>query len=149
MVAGGADHGRLLAYHDMTAVAALPYLDLALGKDLGHLHVVQQRTVALLVVLLNGGHQTEAGSQLREALLLGGLGETVVHIRPLVVLALSGRQQVLRRVADALQLLEPQLGVFLLVFGGVQEQRGDLLVAGLLGDGGEDFSTATLRASGS
>ena len=40
MVAGRADLRRLLADHDMPAVAALPYLDLTLGKDLRHLHIV-------------------------------------------------------------------------------------------------------------
>ena len=40
MVAGRADLRRLLADHDMPAVAAFPHLDLALGKDLRHLHIV-------------------------------------------------------------------------------------------------------------
>ena len=65
MGAGGADVGGLGAYHDVAAVAAFPHLDLALGEDSGGLHVVQQGTVALLVVLLNGGDQTELGGQLR------------------------------------------------------------------------------------
>ena len=59
MVAGRADLRRLLTDHDMTAVAALPYLDLTLGKDLRHLNIVQQGTVALLMVLFNGGYQAE------------------------------------------------------------------------------------------
>ena len=59
MVAGGADLRGLLAHDDVTAVAALPYLDLTLGKDLRHLHIVQQGTVALLMVLFNGGDQAE------------------------------------------------------------------------------------------
>src|SRR5574344_2148310 len=90
MVAGRADLRRFLTDHNVTAVAALPYLDLTLGKDLRHLHIVQQGTVALLVVLFNGGNQTEALRQLMETLLIGGFGEAVVHIRPLVVLSLSG-----------------------------------------------------------
>ena len=40
-------------------------------------------------------------------------------------------------VADALQVLEPQLGVLLLVVGGLLEDSGDLLIALLLGDGCE------------
>ena len=55
MVAGGANLRGLLAHDDVTAVAALPHLDLALGEDLRHLHIVQQGTVALLVMLFNGG----------------------------------------------------------------------------------------------
>ena len=40
MIAGRADFRRFLADHNVTAVAALPYLDLTLGKDLRHLHIV-------------------------------------------------------------------------------------------------------------
>ena len=67
MVAGQTDLRRFLAHDDVTAVAALPHLDLALGEDLRHLHIVQQGTVALLVVLLDGSHQTEPLGQLMEA----------------------------------------------------------------------------------
>ena len=47
MVAGRADLRCLLTDYDMTAVAALPHLDLALGKDLRRLYVAQQGAVAL------------------------------------------------------------------------------------------------------
>ena len=97
------------------AVAAFPHLDLALREYLGHLHIVEQGAVALLVMLFNGGHKAELGGQLREALLVGGLREALVHIGPLVVFALGGVEQVLRRIADAVHLLEPHLGVLLLV----------------------------------
>jgi len=119
----------------MTAVAALPHLDLALGKDFRHFHIVQQSTVALLMMLFNGGYQAEALCQLVKALLIGGLGKAVVHIRPLVVLALSGGEKVFGGVTNAVQLFEPQLGVFLLIISGFKEQRRDLLVAFLLGLG--------------
>ena len=58
-----------------------------------------------------------------------------VHIRPLVVLALSGGEKIFGSVADAVQFFEPQLSVFLLVVGGFKEQRRDLLLAFLLGLG--------------
>ena len=109
MAAGGANLGCLLTHNDVTAVAALPHLDLALGKDLRHLHIVQQGTVALLTVLFNGSDQAEALGQLVEALLVGGFGEAVVHIRPLVVLTLCGREKIFGGVADAVQFFEPQL----------------------------------------
>ena len=48
MVAGRADLRRFLTDHNVTAVAALPYLDLTLGKDLRHLNIVQQGTVEAL-----------------------------------------------------------------------------------------------------
>ena len=125
------------AHHDVAAVAALPHLDLTLLEDLSRLHVVEQRPVALLVALLDGGHQAEFGGQLREALRLSGLGEAVIHVGPLIVLALGGVLQVLGGVPQAAQLLEPQLGVGLLIFGGLQEEGGDLLIALVLGYGGE------------
>ena len=135
MVAGRADLGCLLTDYDMTAVAALPYLDLALSKDLCRLHIVQQGTVALLVVLFNGGDHAETLGQRMETFLIGCFGKAVVHIRPLVVLTLSGGEKVFGGVTNAVQLLEPQLGVFLLVVSGFEEQRRDLLVAFLLGLG--------------
>ena len=99
---------------------------------------MQQGAVALLVVLLDGGHQTEAVGQLGKAFGLGGLGEVLVHVRPFVVLALGGGLQILGGVADALQLLEPELGVLLFVLRCFEEQGRDLLVALLPGLGGEE-----------
>ena len=121
MIAGRADLWRFLTDHNMTAVAALPQLDLALGKDLRHLHIAQQGAVALLMVLFNGGDQAETLGKLVEALLVSSLGKAVIHIRPLVVLALSGGEKVFGGVADAVQFFEPQLGVFLFVVSGFEE----------------------------
>ena len=137
MVADGADLGGLGADDDVAAVAAFPHLHLALGEDRLGLDVVQQGAVALLVVFLDGGHATELGGQLGEALGLGGAGEALVHIRPFVVLAGGGSGQILGGVANAVQLLEPQLGMLLLVLGRLQEECGNLLVALLLGLRGE------------
>ena len=75
MGADGAEHGGLGADDDVAAVAALPHLDGALLEDLLGLDVVQQGAVALLVVLLDLGHQAELGGELGEALVLGGLGK--------------------------------------------------------------------------
>ena len=133
--AGGAQLGGLDTHDDVTAVAAFPNGDFALGKDFSGLHVLQQGAVTLLVVLLNGGDHAELGGQGMEALFVSGLGKAFVHVGPFVVLALSSGQQVLGGIADAVQLLEPQLGVLLLVISGLQEQGCDLLVAFLLGLG--------------
>ena len=111
MVAGGANLRGLLAHDDVTAVAALPHLDLALGEDLRHLHIVQQGTVALLVMLFNGGDQAETLGQLMKAFLIGSFGKAIVHIRPLVVLTLSGGEKVFCGVANAVQFFEPQLSL--------------------------------------
>ena len=129
MVAGGADFRGFLPNDDVTAVAALPHLDLALGKDLRCLNIVQQGAVSLLVVLFNGGDQAETLGQRMETFLIGCFGKAVVHIRPLVVLTLSGGEKIFGSVANAVQLFEPQLGVFLLIISGFEEQCRDLLVA--------------------
>ena len=137
MVAEGADVGGLGADDDVAAVAAFPHLHFAFGEDLFGLDVVQQGAVTLLVVLLDGGHTTELGGQLGEALGLCSLGKAFLHIGPLIVLACGGSGQVLGGGADAVQLLEPQLGVLLLVLGCLQEEGGNLLKAFLLGLRGE------------
>ena len=137
MVADGADLGGLGADHDVAAVAAFPHLNLALGKDLFGFDVVQQGAVTLLVMLLDGGHTTELGGQLGEALGFGGAGKAFVHVGPLVVLACGGSGQILGGGADAVQLLEPQLGMLLLVLGGLQEEGGNLLKALFLSLRGE------------
>ena len=49
------------------------------------------------------------------------------------MLALSGGHQVLRGGADAAQFLEPELGMLLLIAGGLLEERSDLLKAVLPG----------------
>ena len=122
VIAGGANFRSLGAHDDVTTVAAFPDFNLALFKDLHGFHIGQQLAVAFLVMLFNGGNQAEFGGQLREALLLGGLGKAFVHIGPFVVFALGGMKQVLRRIADALELLEPHLGMLFLVLGGFEEQ---------------------------
>ena len=121
----------------MPAVAALPHLYLALFKYRGGLHVLQQCAVSFFVVSFHLRDQTEFFRQLREALFLGGLGKSVVHIGPLVVFAGRGGSQVLLGIADPLQLLEPHLRVLFFVFRGLQEQSRDLLIAFLFGDGGK------------
>ena len=118
MIAGRADLRGLLAHNDVTAVAALPHLDLAFGEDLRRLYIAQQGTVALLMMLFNGGDQTETLGQLVKALLVSSLGKAVVHLRPLGGLALSGGEKIFGGVTNAVQLFEPQLGVFLLIING-------------------------------
>ena len=149
MVAGGADLGSLCADDDVPAVAALPDLDFALRENLGRLDIVQQCAVALLMVLLNGGDEAELLRELMEALFIGSLGKAVVHIRPLVVLALGGGDQILGGIADAGKLLEPELGVLLFILGGLEEERGYLLIALLLRDACEiGVFIACLRFAG-
>ena len=46
-------------------------------------------------------------------------------------------QQIVRRGSQLAELLEPELRVLLFVFGGLEEDRRDLLIAFLFGGGGE------------
>ena len=149
MVADGADLGSLGANDDMAAVAAFPHLDLALLEDGGRLDVLEQGAVALLVVLLDGADLAELLGELGETLFLGGLGELVVHVGPLEVLAVGRGTQVLGRVADALELAQPHLCVVLLVGARLTEDLGDLLEALLLCHGREvDVLVRRLRLAG-
>ena len=61
MSAYGADSRCFLAYHDMSAVAALPYFHRGFLEYLLRLHVVKQCAVTLFVVFLYLGYHTEAG----------------------------------------------------------------------------------------
>lgn len=63
------------------------------------------------------------------------VGHALVHIRPFIVLALSGLKEVFGGVAQLAQCLEPELGVFFFIVCGFQEQCRDLLIAGLFGNG--------------
>ena len=137
MLTDGAYLRRFGAYNDMATVAAFPHGDAALFKDSLGFHILQQCAVALLVCLLNGTDPTELLCQIMEALLVGLTGHAVVHIRPFGVLTLSGVEQVLGGIAQLAQGFEPQFCVLLLIFGGVQEQSGNLLVARLLGNRGK------------
>ena len=69
MITGGADLRGLLAHNDVTAVAALPHLDLAFGEDLRRLYIAQQGAVSLLMVLFDGSDQAETPGQFMKCLL--------------------------------------------------------------------------------
>ena len=135
MGADGAYGGRVGADVDVAAVAADPDLVANAGEDLGLLNILQEGEIALLMQLLDGGDALELLGQGLEALLARGLGEAGVHVGPLVVLTLGGELEVLGRGADlaAVKLLIPELGVLLLIGGGLREDGGELLIAVLLG----------------
>ena len=120
--------GGLLALDDRAAVAALPAVRADAHPHLALLDVRGELAVALLVVLLDLGDLRKEER----------VGEALVHVRPLLVLARGGGEEVGRRVADALQRLEPELGVLLLVQRRLLEDGRDLLVAVLLRPRGEE-----------
>ena len=125
--------GGFCADNDMAAVTAFPDSNAALSEHFHSLHVLQQGTVALLVVLLDSAHSTELCGKFGESFLLGFLCHALIHIGPLMILALGGMEKILLGRADTAQRLEPEFSVFLFVFGCFQEYLGDLLIAVLFG----------------
>ena len=87
------------------------------------------------MVLFNGCHATELCCQLGEALFFGCFGKGLIHIRPLKVLTVSCSGKIFRRGTDAVELFEPQFGMFLFILSCFQEKGCNLLVAFLLGLG--------------
>ena len=85
------------------------------------------------MAFLNGCNETELGGKLGEAFLLCGLRESFIHICPLEVLSFSSGCEVLGCISYAVQLLEPEFGVLLLIVGGLQEKLGNLLETLFLG----------------
>ena len=88
----------LRTYNDMSALATLPNSYLALSKYLLCLYVVQQRTITLLMTLLNSCYATELLCQLIEAFGICLLGHGCI--------ALTTWQIRRRREEEALQIIE-------------------------------------------
>ena len=85
---------------EMTMAEGRP-LQGEVGEHFRHHYIFQQGPVTLLVMLFNGRHHAELCRQLREPFLLGGPGKSLIHIRPLKVLALCSRSQIGSRVPNA------------------------------------------------
>ena len=132
MSANGAYAGSLLAHYEMTAVTALPHGLLALLEYLLHLNVGKKCTISLLVSALDSCYCSELECKNLEALFLCLFCKGVVHIGPLIVLALCCCSKVSCGVAKAAERLEPKLCVLLLVVSSLLEDSCDLLVAFLL-----------------
>ena len=96
-----------------------------------------------------GGYHAELGGQLGEALLVGGFGEAVVHVGPLVVLAACSRLEVFFGCPDAAQGLKPNRCVFFFTGSGFFKNRRNLLIAFFSGNAGKvRVLVARLRLSG-
>src|SRR5574344_707780 len=121
------------SYNDVSAVAALPDLDLALLEYRSCLDVGKKCSVSLFVMLLDSSDKSELGSKISKALSFRCLRKAFVHICPLIVLAVSCLTQIGLCVANSAELLEPHLGVLFLVVSGLEENSRDLLIAFLLG----------------
>ena len=150
MQAGGALDGRLFAFVDETAVAALPESLAVLLEHGVFLQVLDHGLVALLVSLF--GHRDVAvhGSDFGKSLLGGHFGKMRVILGPLFVFTGSGSAQIVERFANhtggeragnfdhtAFEILEHALGVFLLLVGSCSEDGSNLFVAFFLGGTGK------------
>ena len=115
MSAYGTSCRSLSTHYEMSAVTALPHSKLALLKDLVHLNVGKKLAVSFLVCLLDSSYHSELSRKSLEALLLSFLSEGIVHIGPLIILALCCCKKVLSGSAKLAESLEPKLCVLLLV----------------------------------
>ena len=151
MVAHGAALGSLLADVDVSTVAALPDALLVAREYHLVLDVLEQLAVALFVRLLDQCHAFHLLGDVVEAFLACHASHLLVHVGPLVVLALGSSLQVLGSAADgtALEQFEPHLGVLLLLCGSLLKDGCNLLIAVLLGLAGKvGVLVACLRLAG-
>ena len=137
MVAYRADGRGGLADDHMTAVAAFPNGVPIPGKHQAALHHSQQGAVPLLMELLDGTDHLEFLRDLLKSLFPGFPGHTRVHIGPFKVLSVRSGSQIIRSAGyrAAVQILEPDLGMFLLVRRSLLEDRRDGFITVLPGLG--------------
>ena len=137
MVADGADVRGGRPDNDMPTIGALPDAVAVAGEDEAAFDVGEEFAVALFVFFLDSAYHAELGSDFGEAFGIGLGGHAVVHVGPFEILAVGRVFQVLGCSRNAaVQVLEPDLGVFFLVGSGLLEDLGDLHVAVLLSLGG-------------
>ena len=99
--------GCFRTYYYVTAVAALPHCHAALFEHFHCFNIVEQGTVALLMMLFDSSNSAELCSDLCEAFFLGFHCHSLIHIRPLEVLALGCVEEILGSCSDTAQSLEP------------------------------------------
>ena len=139
MIADRADFRGFLADDDVTAVGALPDHVAFAGEDEAFLDVGKELAIAFFVFFFDLADHFEQGSDPREAFFLSGLGETVIHIGPFIVFAVSGSFQVFNggRNFTTMQKFEPNLRMFFFVARSFFKNGSDLVIAFLLGLGSE------------
>ena len=130
MIADRADFRGFLADDDVTAVGALPDHVAFAGEDEAFLDVGKELAIAFFVFFFDLADHFEQGSDPREAFFTGGLGETVIHVGPFIVFAVSGSFQVGDGIGNftTVQEFEPNLRVFFFISGGFFENGCDLVV---------------------
>ena len=129
MFADRANLRRFLSFANVAAVQALPDDLVALLENFVLLDIRQEQIVPCLMLLLDVGDLLEELRDFLEAFLPRDLREPGIHARPLVMLARGRRLEVRRGIADALDKLEPDFSVLLLVARRLLENARDLLIA--------------------
>ena len=142
---GSADRatfGRGLGVDGESAFAAHPFRRFGLLEDLFVFQPLEQAHVACFVHLFDGGHEAEVVGYLRKSFVLSHFCEIGVEVAPFLALSCGGFRKIFLRVAyhpggiacgdgdDAsFEVAEEPAGVLEFLFGGFEENGGNLLVA--------------------
>lgn len=130
--------GGRFAGIEVAAVQADPDGAGAPFEDLAGFYILAKLEVALLVEALDLRDELKSRGDGGKAFLPGYLGEIRIHLGPLIMLARCGVRQIVNCAgyAAAVQLLEPELRVLLLIRGRFLKDPRDLHVAILFCLGG-------------
>ena len=129
MFACGANFGSLFADIDMTAVAALPAVLAGADPDFAGFNVGEKFPVALFVTLFDSGNALKDPCQFGVAFLFSFDSESAVHFGPLFMFTGCCGSEIFQSGANAVQLFEPEFGMFLFIVGSLLKDGSDLLIA--------------------
>ena len=131
MIAHRAHGGSGFPDDNMPAIAAFPDRIPIPGEDQTALHLGQQSAIPLLMGLFYGADHFEFRCDLLESLFPGFPGHAGIHIGPLKVLSVRCGGQIVRSPGHraAIQVLEPDFGVFLFVGRSLFKYRRDSLIS--------------------
>ena len=107
----------------MSAVGALPNAVAFAREDHVVVDVFQKFAVAFLVRFFDGSHHFKLSGNFFEAFFACFFCEGGIHVRPLVVFSVGSVSEVHGCFGhcSAVEILEPQFGVFFFVLGGFGE----------------------------
>ena len=131
MLADRADLRSLLANDDMAAVGAFPDAIFIARENYRILDILKQFPVSFLMGFLYGSYAGKQERYVIETFFFGSLGETSIHVGPLVIFTSGSILEIyLRRWhLTAMEYLEPYLSMLFLVASSVLEKLAYLNVA--------------------
>ncbi len=131
MLADGANFRSVGANYDMTAVAAGPDLVAVARENEAVFNISQKSLVSFFVMLFNLANHAEFGSDLSEALLLGGLGHFGIHVGPFIMLAGGSIRKIGGSVGNiaAVEIFKPEFCMLFLVGSCLFENGSYLLIS--------------------